>query len=130
MKKKNQKAIDEVATQVFVNADIPPHQEKREKLKELSKQVKPLVDDETYATVNAAIIDRIYRTENHQTFKSFNEWLAEGFKVKKGEKAFVIWGKPLKAQKNSPEEVRYDFFPLSYIFSNAQVEPSKKEAQS
>ena len=124
MKKKNQKSkIQAAPAPVVETPTLTPRQERREQLKKFSAEVKPLVEDGTYKTINGAIIATILRNEQHQTFKSFDEWKAEGFKVKKGEKAFCIWGKPTSVTN---ENETYEYFPISYIFSNAQVEASTK----
>ncbi len=58
-----------------------------------------------------------------QTLKTFNQWINEGFHVKKGEKALLLWAKPLHVQKNEPKpEDGPAFFPVVYLFSNLQVE--------
>ena len=128
MKKKNQ-----VTNSNTVEAPAPvetktltPIQEKREQLRKYSAAVKPLVTEGKFKTVNAAIIATIFRNELHQIFKSFDQWKIEGFKVKKGEKAFCVWGAPVAKNENEEES----FFPFKFLFSNAQVEASKKEAQA
>ena len=62
-------------------------------------------------------------------FKSFFQWKLEGYSVKKGEKAFVLWGRKRKATakqevdgKDDPQEEEYKFYPLAYVFSDAQIE--------
>ena len=120
-------------------------QEKRAKLRELSakaKQIKQqLIEEATtpeqalaYSglTLNQIIINYFYKSEKHQEFHTFKGWLKEGSSVKKGEKAFLVWGRPKAVQdkdKNPKAEndEDSDFFPVSYIFSNAQVQPLKEK---
>mgnify|MGYP003527946290 FL=1 len=102
-----------------------PIQIKRRVLSELSATLMPLVEAGEYANVNEGLID-MYKNEKHQEFKTYNQWKNEGFNVRKGEKAFNIWAKPLEAQKPeenaTPEdESSRKFFPLCFLFSNAQV---------
>ena len=66
-------------------------------------------------------------------FKSFFQWKLEGYSVKKGERAFVLWGRKRKATakqevegKDDPQEEEYKFYPLAYVFSNYQVEPTEE----
>jgi hypothetical protein len=76
---------------------------------------------------------KLYKTPLHKEFKTFKGWLKEGFSVKKGETAFLVWGRP--SQENKEGEVKPiienddsengTFFPVSFIFSNAQVQPLK-----
>ncbi len=84
-------------------------------------------------SVNDKIMYFIYNINNDLIFNTFRGWLKEGFKVNKGEKAYLIWGRPLdiakneKLKKDLPEDEKNKktFFPVSYIFSSNQV--SKKE---
>jgi len=89
--------------------------------------------------LNFFILNYVYKTEGITVFKKFNEWKQEGASVKKGEKAFPIWGQPVGKQKEveakskgenyeaSPEE--YELYPICYVFSNLQVKPiERKEA--
>lgn len=90
--------------------------------------------------LNYFIVKYIYTPQGEKKeFKTFHEWKAEGASVKKGEKAFLIWGQPRKGVKygeeteqatNTPKEPQteaeklareYDFFPLCYLFSEDQV---------
>lgn len=120
-------------------------QEKRAQLKFLSVQAKEikekLIEEATTPEqalavsalrINDIIISHFYQNDVHQEFNTFKGWLTDGFCVKKGEKAFLIWGRPKavqdKEQGKEPEEgENTDFFPLSFIFSNAQVEKLKKD---
>ncbi|MFD2824803.1 ArdC-like ssDNA-binding domain-containing protein [Lacinutrix iliipiscaria] len=79
-------------------------------------------------TVNGVLISWL-TNKTHQEFNGFWQWKKLGYKVKKGEKAFFIWSKKRKAKdKDSQEDDKeYSFFSLAYLFSNAQVEPLKKE---
>ncbi len=123
MKKKNQTSkVQAAPAPVVETPTLTPHQERREQLKKLSAELKPLVEDGTYKTINTAILAS-YKSETHQTFKSFDEWKSEGFTVKKGEKSFCIWGKPITRENG---EESYEFFPLLHLFSNAQVDASAK----
>jgi hypothetical protein len=105
------------------------YKEKREALKALSQQVKPLVKSGQYDTVNEAILDLFYRNQDHQKFNTFWEWQKEGYRVKKGSTAFTVWGSPRKLKPTDPQPTGNDeednkekFFPICYLFSNKQVE--------
>ncbi len=108
----------------------------RDTLITLSNEVKDLVEDGTFPTINTAIIETLYKDGNHQTFNTFMRWKKLGKSVKKGEKAFLLWSKPIRTgeakQKEeedtenellSPEEeAEYKYYGIAYLFSNAQVE--------
>jgi hypothetical protein len=106
--------------------------EKREELKALSNAVKPLVKMGQFDTVNEAVLQIYYQRNGHDVFKTFQQWKAEGFNVKKGEHAFYIWGRPSEKQKQEqqPEETPAEdgtgFFPLCFLFSNKQVIKAEK----
>ena len=113
-------------------------QEKRERLKILSLQAKEIREQkgEEEKTINDIIIETFYKNETHQEFKSFKGWIKKGFSVKKGEKAFLVWGRPKQENKNgeiepvieNEESENGTFYPISFIFSNAQVQPLKSKS--
>ena len=93
----------------------------REALKAISNAVKPLVKAGAFNSVNEAILST-YKTEEHQEFKKFWEWKSQGFTIAKGAKAFPVWAQPVKKQASQETEgEEYEFFPICYLFSNAQV---------
>jgi hypothetical protein len=117
------------------------YKENREMLKTLSKQVKPLVSSGQYDFINEALIECIYKHDGHEEFNTLPTWNKKGFRIKRGSRAFVVWGspKPLSMEqqaepsKEAPEneeDENNNFWPLCYLFSNLQVEPAqaRKEA--
>ncbi len=114
----------------------PTAKERREQLRAMSKTVAPLVEEGAFDTINDAIITTIYKDGEHSEFNTFHQWKDKGYKVKKGSTAFAVWGRPKKKQDaeqgkpvNEDEEDKLKFWPMAYLFSNAQVEPmEKKEA--
>lgn len=106
--------------------------EKRKALIALSNLVRPLVQEGEFDTVNEAIKEQ-YMEENPEIeeFKTFNQWKQEGATVRKGQKAFLVWGQPRKVEQvpegsDEPEEFKY--WPVCYLFGNTQVyKPSEKE---
>ena len=107
-----------------------PIDEARERLKLLSLEVKDLVEDGTFFTINDAIVETLYKDETHREFKSYRQWKKEGYQVRKGEKAFLLWARPKQIQKpiengTTAEELEemIKYFPIAYLFSNAQVDP-------
>ena len=102
--------------------------ENRKQLIALSNSLKPYVDSGMFAKMNEAI-KTYYTTDDHQHFKTFWQWKAEGKKVKKGSKAFAVWGKPIQAKRGEKEKKKekeeideYEYYPICFLFSNAQVE--------
>ena len=72
--------------------------------------------------------DEFYTDETNEEFKTLHQWNKDGFKVNKGAVSFLVWGKPKpmkKEQETAPkqatDEEEDEFFPLCYLFSNAQV---------
>lgn len=103
--------------------------EKREELKAISKGLGVLVKEGAIDSINEGLI-ALYTKGEHQNFKSYRQWQAEGMQVKKGEKAFLLWAKPRgigKVEEKADEEKEEKFFPVAYVFSNAQVEEVKGE---
>jgi len=75
-------------------------------------------------TLNSIIIEFFYIKNGHTDFRTFKEWTREGKRVKRGEKGFIIWGRPLGVIKQEREEPTSEednkFFPISHLFSNMQ----------
>ena len=108
-----------------------PIEEARERLKLLSLEVKDLVEDGTFDTINTAIMETMYKDRTHRSFDTYMGWKLKGKRVKKGEKAFLLWSKPKNIAKDqppqeeteeNPTEDEYRFYGIAYLFSNAQVE--------
>lgn len=118
--------------QTEASTPMAKYKENRQKLIELSIKAREIREDEGLgdSTINEIIRLFIYTDKTHQIFNTFWEWKDKGYKVKKGEKAFLFWGSKRKNkqddQAKSQEEETYSFFPLCYVFSNAQVEPIAK----
>ena len=106
--------------------DIKPSRthEARQELKAISKVAKMLVKEGAFDTVNEAIIETVYRKDGNDIFKKFNEWKQAGKKIKKGSKGFPVWARPKEMKKDEHPDLEDDFsfFPICYLFSNAQVE--------
>lgn len=108
----------------------------RESLKLLSLEVKDLVEDGTFFTINDAIMETLYKDNTHREFKSYRQWKKEGYQVNKGEKAYLLWAKPKQIQKPIEEGTSSEdldemlkYFPIAYLFSNAQVDSVEEEAE-
>ncbi len=101
---------------------------KRQALKELSRIAAQIVEKGDASTVNEALV-MIYAEQGHTELHSFKKWLEQGYTVRKGEKALLLWAEPRKAlnaeKKTDNEKDEFKFFPLAYVFSQNQVEPLK-----
>lgn len=103
--------------------------QRRDQLKELSNSLKPLVDAGDFETLNAALV--AYYKQQHPEiieFHTFHDWKHQGATIRKGEKAFIIWGQPRKLssdqeanQTPGQEELEDTFFPICCLFANTQV---------
>jgi hypothetical protein len=109
----------------------------RENLKLLSLEVKDLVEDGTFFSINDAIMETLYKDDTHREFKSYRQWKKDGYQVKKGEKAYLLWAKPKQIQKpieegKSSEDLdeMVKYFPIAYLFSNAQVNNIEAEQEA
>lgn len=109
----------------------PEIKAKREELKSLSAGFKLLVKEGAIGSINEGLAN-YYAEQGHTTLKSYRQWQADGFQVKKGAKALLMWGEPKDRQKQEQEAHQHEaeakkeqFFPLAYVFSNLQVEPKK-----
>lgn len=104
--------------------------ERRNELKTLSHNLVKAAEASMrqFETVNE-LIKEYYESLGHKTLKSFNEWKEEGYTVKKGEHALLLWArpKPSKASKEAAEaegneeDAKADYFPVIHLFSQKQV---------
>ena len=84
--------------------------------------------------VNDFLLVMHQKSTGCEQFKTFHDWKKAGYKVKKGEKSFRVWGSPLKAKKQGEEqqpvveekkdiEDTFKFWPMCSLFNENQVEP-------
>jgi hypothetical protein len=103
-------------------------QEKRAYLKELSKGFSLLKKEGAIESVNDGLRE-FYAQDGHKVLKTLKQWNEEGKRVKKGERALLLWAKPVgtKPAESEPgsEEDEAQFFPLCFVFSNLQVQEGK-----
>lgn len=124
--KKTAQKMEDIQEKIFACEN---REEKKNLLRELSQIAKFRIElNGTDQRINEALIE-MYSTEEHTEFNTFKGWKEKGFSVKKGEKGFFVWSKKLKATEkteSSEEDKEFKFFGIAHIFSNAQIEPSKK----
>lgn len=113
--------------------------ERRAQFIELSKKLKaeaPKAGDgsiESAGGVNAMLLAAYRGETGREDFRSFKKWKEAGYKVKKGEKGFPVWSRPIgyiKAEQGkevSAEEGQH--FGTCYLFHDGQVEPMKEGTQ-
>ena len=116
------------------------YKENRETLKALSLQVKPLVNSGQYDFINEALIDCFYKQDGHEEFNTLPQWNKKGYRIKRGSRAFVVWGSPKEMSKEQQaeqqaaesegDEEKENFWPLCYLFSNLQVEPAQERKEA
>ena len=102
----------------------------RQKLISLSAGLRLLVKDEVISSVNEGLIET-YKNDTHKYFYTLRQWNARGFIVNKGAEAFLVWGRKKDKHKKVDEqltsEVDYTFWPICFLFSNAQVTAKEKK---
>lgn len=94
----------------------------------------------TAQTLNSIMLKYFYKVPEGMELGTFHQWKAQGCMIKKGEKALVIWGQPLSAQRaekakakgeRPPEEDEDgEYFPMCFLFRADQVlSPEELEAE-
>lgn len=128
------------------NKNSAEMQEKRMKLRELSNALLSARDKGQYMgneddTVNG-LLRFYYACKGFKNLKTFSEWQKDGFSVKKGEKALLVWGSPVSLNKKKEEETAKeegqdeekkkndDYFPLCYLFAECQVHKLTKSTNN
>lgn len=109
----------------------PGGKENRRFLSDLCDQIYTEQDEQEGLTKNECLI-RYYTSLGFSDFKTYRQWKAEGKQVKKGEKAFLLWARPVDRLKKEEAEAQGkpapdenegpDFFPLCYVFAASQVQ--------
>lgn len=89
--------------------------------------------------VNDLIMSFAYNPNKSYTFNTFMGWKFEGFTVKKGAKAYLLWGQPInktridkltgQTTQGSDDDQEAPFFPLAYLFRNDQVSKPEPKAR-
>jgi hypothetical protein len=117
-----------MTTQSNTNATKQPNPKKLE-LAKLSDQLIQATEKEEYF-VNELLREH-YKQQNPeiQLFEFLHSWNEKGFRIRKGEKAFLFWSSPVRVQKTDEqtgEESNYEFFNVCYLFANTQVEKAER----
>ena len=100
--------------------------ERRQALRDLSNELKSLAQlNGKEAHVNE-LLREFYAGSGHTELKTFEQWKEQGFSVRKGEKALLLWGKPKARQteeqtEDGSEESTTEFYPLAFMFCMQQV---------
>ena len=105
------------------------HTQKRKHLQALSQIAKiRMQTDLEGCSINEILVQHFYTDEQNYIFHTFHDWIKKDYKINKGAEAFLIWGKPKNKlenteikPENSTEETEKEFYPMCYLFSNAQV---------
>jgi hypothetical protein len=80
--------------------------------------------------INDLIMDKYHEQAGTCDFKTFSDWHIAGFKIKRGEKGWIIWAQKRTASKmvelkaGEPEALEFEFWPICYLFNVHQVEPA------
>ena len=113
-------------------------QKKREWLRNLSNQLS--VEREIakmmeidVPTINELLIDYYKQNNGVTELHTYDDWKKQGYQVKAGEKAFLIWGSKVQIKpdenietqtQNQDEQTQKElksYFPLCYLFDITQV---------
>ena len=86
-----------------------------------SKLLKPRLESGEIKTINEGLIE-LYALQGNTDLKTFDDWVKQGRKIKKGATALHLWGKKqTKTIMKDDKEVEISFFPAKPFFSSAQV---------
>lgn len=107
----------------------------RKQLIEMSKFARMAVKEGIYDSVNEALKESYMEADEEiWEFKTFNQWKQEGATVKKGSKAYLVWGQPRQvsqAVEGSEEPEEFKYWPVAYLFANSQVyQPAAEEPEA
>lgn len=109
--------------------------EKREQLKAISAELQAQRDlmqvmgVEDLPTINEMLHDYYVKKSNITELNTFDQWKDKGYQVRRGEKAFLFWGKPRSKQKQEEQPAeepteqnakKDEYFPICYLFDISQ----------
>ena len=117
-------------------------QERREWLRGISaefqaqQKIMEMTGAEYIPTINEMLRAYYEKQANITELNTFDQWKEKGYQVRRGEKAFLFWGKP-KSRQQQPTEPsedeseqaqqvepltarQNDYFPLCYLFDISQ----------
>lgn len=118
-------------------------QEKREWLRGISaefqaqREIMEMTGADYIPTINEMLRAYYAKQANITELNTFDQWKEKGYQVRRGEKAFLFWGKPKSRQQAEPTEPSEDeseqaqqvepltakkdeFYPLCYLFDISQ----------
>lgn len=118
-----------------MNKDSKKEQYKanRAALIQLSQPLRLLVKEGAIDSVNDGLKE-IYENSDPdiEEFRTFWQWKDEGYTIRKGAKAYLIWGQPRKSEQvpeGSTEPEEYNYWPLCYLFANTQVFKASRDQE-
>ena len=109
---------------------------RRAALKDLSSSLQALAKQglfPEFPTVNG-LLRYYYESRGYRDLKTFRQWKEEGFSVKKGEKAILLWAQPIASNQSkaeateagkTEEEAKEDYFPVCHVLASCQVQQMK-----
>ena len=125
-------------------------QEKRDWLRGISaefqaqREIMEMTGAEYIPTINEMLRAYYEKQNNITELNTFDQWKEKGYQVRRGEKAFLFWGKPKSRQQAEPTEPteqdeqgeqaqqvepltakQNDFYPLCYLFDISQCQKAQ-----
>ena len=96
-------------------SELSKMQQYRLQLKSITNQLREMAQTSgrTKATSNQ-LLRECYNLTNTE-LDTFDGWTAKGGRVRKGQHAYLFWGKRTHA------EAGYDYFPVQFLFAREQV---------
>lgn len=114
---------------------------KRDVLIARTKHAKNLIGTPGFADcerVNEVLVRQYERATGEDDFRSFARWKSAGYRIRKGEQGFPVWGRPREAHAHASngagepdpgigngdsDDDTFRLFPLAYVYARSQVVP-------
>jgi len=120
---------------VNIYAKLPDYKAKRGELlanAAKARHIQKRMKDKGYEvipTINHILLTMIYTGGEQLEWNSFNQWKKKGKRVKKGEKAWLVFSRPIKvlkaaqgASKEELDDIEPSLYGTQYVFNNLQVQ--------
>jgi hypothetical protein len=98
-----------------------PMAQKREVLKTYSLRARKLIEmSGADLKINDGLIVIYSDMVGSNQWRTYKDWLANGYRVMPGQAAWCIWSKPKKIKEGTDDE--FEMFAVAHVFNSNQVE--------
>lgn len=95
-------------------SELSKMQQYRLQLKSITGKLREMAQTSGRKATCNQLLRECYQLTNSE-LDTFDGWTAKGGRVRKGQHAYLFWGKPTQSENG------YDYFPIQFLFAREQV---------